>query len=1036
MVSINFSAQTVYQTIANGPWGSSSSWQNGIQPPVTLPYGDTIHISHDIDVSADITVQGFFFIDSNGSLDGFNSLIDIEVYDKGELINFGKIHVHKMTVESYSCSSVNVYLPRVSNYGKIYTEDDMIIGSNDACGSLFNFLGGKIVVGLGGSGELHLDYYLCNQDTIYIATKLYNHGGIVDCCGYIETPLVDVDDFWWNFNSRPGEFKCANICTSSSSDPILIVNNTTYSSLNDAYSNAPSSQVIIDNDSVYFCGFNQNGTPLCNSNFSYGSNVYCNDNLNPFPLFLSPSVGQPSGLFNANDPGLVFVDPSTGEIFLQQSDAGLYTIYFNYGSCVDSFDLEVVDPAFHYSNAIYCNHSSNPTPVITGTIGGVFSADTSISISSSTGEIDIGLSNDTSYLVLCEINSCIDTFQLEIIDASFIYSDTSFCISALNDTAVVLGNYTGAFSANSTDLSLNNLNGIIDFGLSSNQLYSIYHTTPQGCLDTFDLEIISAEFYYLDSLFCSYDVNDSAIILGNSNGTFAISPSLLININTGEIDFSNSFAQQYTVTYLVGGCSEIFNLEIVNSEINYFDSLYCSYAIDTAANIIGNTGGSFSSSPSGLVFANDSIGEIDFDSTIANSYSIIYNVAGCVDVFDLEVVNSEISYFNTVYCKGQLNDSANILGNSGGVFSSSSTGLVFANDSTGEINFDSTQIGQYSIVYAISGCYDTVNLELASASFDYGKVAYCSYNDDTVANIIGNPAGVFTSDPSDLSFLNTTTGEIDFLNSLDTIYWVYYNVMSTCIDSFQLEVINLQANAGLDDSICGLSYQLTGQNHFSASYSWYSPEGFAFSPSSIVIDPIVTVNSEGFNFFILELTEQQCSALDTVEIIFVDSLLLDAGPDQNIYQSTANLSAQTNNGTYFYWENLNNTGTILQPDSLITGLTGLVTGDYVFGITASNDICPSVYDQVTYIVNWVFIPSGFSPNGDGFNDLFLVEGARLTLDFEMQIVNRWGELIYATSNIFDGWDGTFNGSESPVDTYFYFIRISDNVYKGYLELKR
>ena len=86
-------------------------------------------------------------------------------------------------------------------------------------------------------------------------------------------------------------------------------------------------------------------------------------------------------------------------------------------------------------------------------------------------------------------------------------------------------------------------------------------------------------------------------------------------------------------------------------------------------------------------------------------------------------------------------------------------------------------------------------------------------------------------------------------------------------------------------------------------------------------------------------------------------------------------------------------------------------------------------DNVIYIVDWVFIPSGFSPNGDGLNDVFLVEGARTNVDFEMQIVNRWGELLYATSNIFVGWDGTINGGLAPTDTYFYFIRIADNSFE-------
>ena len=58
------------------------------------------------------------------------------------------------------------------------------------------------------------------------------------------------------------------------------------------------------------------------------------------------------------------------------------------------------------------------------------------------------------------------------------------------------------------------------------------------------------------------------------------------------------------------------------------------------------------------------------------------------------------------------------------------------------------------------------------------------------------------------------------------------------------------------------------------------------------------------------------------------------------------------------------------------------------------------------------------------------------VDFEIQIVNRWGELVYASSNAFDKWNGTFNGLEIPEDTYFYFIELSSFKYKGAIELRR
>ena len=774
---------------------------------------------------------------------------------------------------------------------------------------------------------------------------------------------------------------------------------------------------------------------------------------------------------NGVDGFIAFYDPVSGSFFQRKGITSPGTVktsaistngieqYFFGGGAQQAITVDTISLPFSYSNNgyfgrlaltspcntnfqygsnIYCMSDSNQFPAIMGQSGGVFSSDLAslYFVDSLTGEIAIDSSSDNSYEVYYTLGACEDTFQLEIIDAAFTYSDTSFCNSASNDTAVVLGNYNGAFTSNSPDLALDNLEGIIDFGLSLNQAYSVIHTTSQGCSDTFNLEIISAAISYSDTLYCSGEPNDSAIILGNNNGVFTSSPAIsFINTNTGEIDFANSNSLPYVITYLVNGCTDNFDLEIVNSDIEYLDSLYCKGEPNDSAIINGNTNSNafFYSIPLDP-YIDPSIGLINFDSVVPQQYSIIYNVSGCLDTFDLEVESAEILYSNSIYCKGSPDDSAIILGASNGAFSSLSSN-IHMDTLSGLINFDSTTIGNYSIVYETPNqCRDTFEIQLASAHFNYTDSIYCGYSNNDTAVILGNSSGVFSSIPSGLSVSNQT-GEIDFSNSLDNSYWVYYEVLSTCIDSFPIEVIDLLTNAGMDSSVCGFTYQLMGQPNSNASYSWISFEGLDLS-SDTVINPQVTAINDGAYSFELTLTERQCVAVDTVVINFFDYVTVDPGPDQYIDQSTANLSATSNNGTIFYWENLSMLGTILEPDSMTTGLINLVSGDYLFAVTASNGVCPSVYEEVTYFVDWIFIPSGFSPNGDGINDLFLVEGARLNVDFEMQIVNRWGELVFATSDIFTGWDGTINSGWAPVDTYFYFIRVADTNYKGYIELKR
>ena len=72
----------------------------------------------------------------------------------------------------------------------------------------------------------------------------------------------------------------------------------------------------------------------------------------------------------------------------------------------------------------------------------------------------------------------------------------------------------------------------------------------------------------------------------------------------------------------------------------------------------------------------------------------------------------------------------------------------------------------------------------------------------------------------------------------------------------------------------------------------------------------------------------------------------------------------------------------------------------------------------------LFHPTAFTPNGDNLNDIFSVFG-QYVVDFEMKIFNRWGELLYTTDNLEQGWDGTFRGNQMPEGTYTFIANIKD-----------
>lgn len=91
-----------------------------------------------------------------------------------------------------------------------------------------------------------------------------------------------------------------------------------------------------------------------------------------------------------------------------------------------------------------------------------------------------------------------------------------------------------------------------------------------------------------------------------------------------------------------------------------------------------------------------------------------------------------------------------------------------------------------------------------------------------------------------------------------------------------------------------------------------------------------------------------------------------------------------------------------------------------------------------------FIPEGFSPNGDGINDLFVIKGLEKYPHNSIAIFNRWGDLVFEASPYQNTWDGRsteglrIGGDELPISTYFYLFDLGNGtkVIKGSIYLNR
>lgn len=91
-------------------------------------------------------------------------------------------------------------------------------------------------------------------------------------------------------------------------------------------------------------------------------------------------------------------------------------------------------------------------------------------------------------------------------------------------------------------------------------------------------------------------------------------------------------------------------------------------------------------------------------------------------------------------------------------------------------------------------------------------------------------------------------------------------------------------------------------------------------------------------------------------------------------------------------------------------------------------------------------PNAFTPNGDGFNDIFKAkDGYKSIVDFKAMVFNRWGKKLFEWTNLEEGWDGKSGGKDVPDGAYYlvvkargadgrnYNIKKVINILRGYTE---
>lgn len=141
----------------------------------------------------------------------------------------------------------------------------------------------------------------------------------------------------------------------------------------------------------------------------------------------------------------------------------------------------------------------------------------------------------------------------------------------------------------------------------------------------------------------------------------------------------------------------------------------------------------------------------------------------------------------------------------------------------------------------------------------------------------------------------------------------------------------------------------------------------------------------------------------------------------DVIPGIAQFNIQSTNITNVYWDYGDNSG--------LSESSNLNVNTYQYASSGKYDVCLLVKDAFGCFdttCNQIIVsasaqgPTGFSPNGDGQNDIFYVYGGPFK-KMEFKVYNNWGEVIFISNDQSNGWDGKYDGVEQPIGVYVYTV---------------
>jgi gliding motility-associated-like protein len=308
--------------------------------------------------------------------------------------------------------------------------------------------------------------------------------------------------------------------------------------------------------------------------------------------------------------------------------------------------------------------------------------------------------------------------------------------------------------------------------------------------------------------------------------------------------------------------------------------------------------------------------------------------------------------------------------------------------------------GSYSVVATLNGCTASDTLHVLNV---YPLPSFSLGNDTTLCE---NQQLHYDFNLQQATYLWSTgnTSNSETIN-LPGSYWLRV-VQNGCAASDTLKVVYQPApvvNLGNDTTLCEGQTLLLNAYNDKASYLW---QDGSTAPSQLV-------KKAGIYFITANI--DNCITSDSITVDYKVLPHFSLGRDTLLCEGESYvLSPVITSNALLLWQDGS------------SGRSFTASKEGVYFLVATNE-CGSYTDSIMITTSFcnIIMPTAFTPNADGLNDIFKVKYPFAVKEFHLMVYNEWGNKIFETNNINEGWDGSYKGEPSIQGTYVWVISFAD-----------